>query len=101
MMRIRLLVTSLALCASTSLLAQPRPSSLDMTCAEAQAYVLARGAAVLGTGGSTFDRFVRDRSFCQATEITETQFVPTRSNASCAVGFRCIERSQGDNKGDG
>src|SRR3954463_3296195 len=43
---------------SASAEAQPRPSTVAMTCPQAAHLVAARGAIVLGTGGFTFDRFV-------------------------------------------
>src|SRR5215210_1173727 len=55
-----------------------RPSTTAMTCQQAAGLVYARGAIVLGTGGYTYDRFVRDQSFCQITEATERAWVPTR-----------------------
>jgi hypothetical protein len=72
-------------------LAQGRPSTLDMTCGQARSFLAARGAAVLGTGGYTYDRFVRDRSFCEPTQVTRNAFVPTRDTPECLVGYRCIE----------
>ncbi|WP_245442609.1 hypothetical protein [Methylobacterium terrae] len=92
-----LLVTSTvgAFCAfattSTAALAQGRPSTLAMTCGQARSLLAARGAAVLGTGGYTYDRFVRDRSFCEPTQVTRNAFVPTRDTPDCLVGYRCIE----------
>jgi hypothetical protein len=68
-----------------------RPSTLDMTCGQARGFLATRGAAVLGTGGYTYDRFVRDRSFCEPTQITKNAFVPTRDTPECLVGYRCIE----------
>lgn len=65
-----------------------------MTCQQARGFVTSRGAAVLGTGGMTYDRFVRDRRYCEATEITSNAFVPTRDNPQCLIGYRCLEPSQ-------
>ncbi|BCM84475.1 hypothetical protein mvi_29360 [Methylobacterium indicum] len=70
---------------------QGRPSTLAMTCGQARNFLAARGAAVLGTGGYTYDRYVRDRSFCEPTEITKNAVVPTRDTPECLVGYRCIE----------
>lgn len=78
----------------TTALAQPRPNSTAMTCQQARGFVTNRGAAVLGTGGMTYDRFVRDRRYCEVTEITSNAFVPTRDNPQCQIGYRCIEPSQ-------
>jgi hypothetical protein len=87
----------LALCISaTAALAQTRPASTAMNCGQAARLISSRGAVVLGTGGYTYDRFVADRSFCQATEITVSAFVPTRDNPQCFVGYRCKEPSRDD-----
>jgi hypothetical protein len=61
-------VTIAATVLTTAAAAQNRPSTTAMTCHQAASLVYARGAIVLGTGGYTYDRFVRDRSFCQITE---------------------------------
>ncbi|MGY2049865.1 hypothetical protein [Methylobacterium sp. JK268] len=68
---------------------QERPDSTALRCAEAARLVAGRGAIVLGTGGFTYDRFVRDRSFCGSQEITERALVPSRDDRSCFVGYRC------------
>ena len=60
-------VANLALAAgliSTSAVAQPRPSTVDMRCAQAAGIVAAQGAIVLDTGGFTYDRFVSDVGHC-------------------------------------
>lgn len=80
--------------------AAQRLSTTDLTCGQARAVVQRQGAAVLGTGGPTFDRFVRDRSFCEATEIGKRAFVPTREGPGCFVGFTCYEPGRGDRFGD-
>ena len=51
--------------------------------------VFASGAIVLGTGGSTYDRFVRDRTFRQMTEYAQTAYVPSLETPVCFVGYRC------------
>ena len=63
-----LLAVALSLTAAEAL-AQARPLSTRMSCRQAAGLVHARGALVLGTGVHTYDRFVRDRSFCEITEI--------------------------------
>ena len=77
-----------------------RASTTAMTCGQARSFIQAQGAAVIGTGGQTYDRYVRDRSFCEATEVTKTSFVPTRDTASCFIGYRCIEPGRDDWLGD-
>ena len=89
-------VTIAATLLTTAAVAQNRPSTTAMTCQQAASLVYARGAIVLGTGGYTYDRFVRDRSFCQVTEALESAWVPTRDTPTCFVGYRCYEPSRDD-----
>jgi ABC-type sugar transport system substrate-binding protein len=86
------LAFALALAAAGAL-AQPRPQSTAMTCRQAAALVSSRGAVVLGTGGHTYDRYVRDRGFCAITEATKPGFAPTLDDPQCFVGYRCFEPS--------
>ena len=82
------------LCVSAgATLAQSRPSTPQLTCEAARGVVQSRGAAVLSTGGSTFDRFVRDQSFCFHGQVLKATFVPTVNNSQCLVGFRCFDPS--------
>ena len=90
-MKTVLLSLTIALSIATSAVAQPRPSTVNMSCRQAAGLVASRGAIVLGTGGYTYDRFVRDRSFCQVTEVTEPVWVPAGDTPQCLVGYRCIE----------
>ncbi len=92
----RLIVLSATLSAASPALAQGRPSTVAMSCAQATRLVASQGAIVLGTGGPTYDRFVRDRSFCEATEIARRAFRPTRDSAACLIGYTCYEPSGDD-----
>lgn len=74
-------------------LAQERPSSLALPCARVRELVVQRGAMLLGTGGATFDRYVADRRYCQASERVEQSFAPTLDDPQCPVGYRCKEQS--------
>ena len=69
--------------------AEIRPSTVDRPCRASRQLVIAKGAVVLGTGGFTFDRFVRDDRFCQLDEYPEPAFVPSRDTPRCFVGYRC------------
>lgn len=89
----------LALALAGPAAAQGRPSSLALTCEGARRLVLARGAVLLGTGGQTFDRYVSDRRFCEATEALRRSFVPTRDTSACFVGYRCYEPGRSDSFG--
>lgn len=69
--------------------AQPRPMTPGIGCAQAQQLVLRNGAIVLGTGTYTYDRYVRDLSFCQIDESLRAAWVPTRDAPQCFVGYTC------------
>jgi hypothetical protein len=82
----------LALATPSLALAQVRASTTAMTCAAAQTTVARAGAIVLGSGGSTYDRFVIAESYCTRDELTEPAFAPTTDNPQCLVGYRCREK---------
>lgn len=83
---------ALALAAMTGFVAaQGRPSTVQMTCAQARALVARHGAIVLGTGGQTFDRFVAHRGFCPVTDVTQPAWVRSRDARQCFVGYRCVD----------
>lgn len=91
---LRTVAVAAALLASTNAaVPQGRPSTPDLSCGQASALVSARGGIVLGTGGSSYDRFVSGTRFCQPTETTEAAFVPTRDQRLCFIGYRCKDRS--------
>ena len=83
-----------AVLAAGGALAQQRPSTVSRPCAASQRDVRLNGAIVLGTGGYTYDRFVRDRSFCQIDEDLEPAFVPSRDSQACFIGYRCKSQSR-------
>ena len=85
----RILIAVLALGLAGAELAQGRPQSPARSCAANRQSVLANGAIVLGTGGYTYDRFVRDRGFCQFDEYADPAWVPARDTPQCFVGYRC------------
>ncbi len=85
----RMVLVLSVLASASSVQAQTRPQTPSMTCDQARRIVFSRGAVVLGTGGFTYDRFVRDRSFCEINETGELAVVPTRDTPQCPVGYRC------------
>ncbi len=85
----RMAVLLAATLAASSAYAQTRPMTPSLTCNQARGIVFSRGAIVLGTGTHTYDRYVRDRSFCEINESTELALVPTRDTPQCPVGYRC------------
>lgn len=74
---------------ATQALAQSRPFSPALACGQAQRLVLARGAVVIGTGPYTYDRYVRDRGFCEINEYLEPAYVPSADTPQCFVGYIC------------
>lgn len=93
---LRALPLALMLTASATSAQAQRPSTTAMSCGQAQSLVTRQGGIVLGTGGQTYDRFVRDRSFCEVTEITVPAYAPAGDTPRCFVGYRCIEPGRGD-----
>ena len=85
----RTVLSLLLLLAAGIATAEARPSTTNRSCSTNRQSVAANGAIVLGTGGHTYDRFVRNRSFCEFDERAEPAFVPSRDKASCFIGYRC------------
>lgn len=96
----RRLFTLTLILAALPATAQTRPDTTTMTCGQARGTVARAGGIVLGTGGPTYDRFVRDRRFCEPTEFTKAAFAPTRDNPRCFVGYTCFEPGASDWPGD-
>jgi len=90
-MRRTLLIALAALLAGTAI-AEARPSTVTMSCAQAAATVARAGAVVLTTGAHTYDRFVASQSFCLAEELAEVARAPTTDSSDCAVGYICRHR---------
>jgi hypothetical protein len=65
--------------------AQSGPTTLSMTCAQARGAVTSQGAIVLRTGPTTYDRYVRDSSFCALQETAWPAWVRTADIAQCPV----------------
>jgi hypothetical protein len=78
-----------ALLAATPTLARERASTTAMTCKAANALVTQRGAVVLGSGGSSYDRYVRSETLCPTGLYGRAAFVPTRDNPQCYIGYYC------------
>ena len=68
-----------------------RPDARSMSCAQARALVLSRGAVVMSTGQHTYARFVATAQFCQRSEILDRAWVSTGDGTRCDVGFVCKE----------
>jgi len=71
-----------------------RPATPSMSCSAAAALVAQRGAIVLTTGPNTYDRYVRDLSFCAGSEELKPEWVRTRDKAQCFIGYTCFVPSR-------
>jgi len=95
MINIKAALASLAIVSlSTGAMAQSEPSTLSMTCARARAIVSSRGAVVLHTGPTTYDRFVRDDNFCDEDEAAPLAYVRTADVAECPIGRVCSSQDR-------
>ncbi|MFG1348222.1 hypothetical protein [Xanthobacter autotrophicus] len=90
------LITALA---ASPIQAQARPDSLTLSCQEAAALVNASGAIVLGTGPNIYDRYVREIRFCSGAEQLKAEWVKTRDNPQCFIGYTCYVPSRDNNLG--
>ena len=66
-----------------------RPSTLNMTCAQARGFVASSGGVVMSTGQHTFQRFVASPGYCALGEHAETGWAPTLDARRCRVGYYC------------
>ncbi|HEV2571858.1 hypothetical protein [Methylocella sp. CPCC 101449] len=88
-----ILTAAVILTTSTALMAQGRPDSLMMTCAQAAGLVRSNGAAVVGSGPSLYDRYVSSRAYCTPMQYIDPAWVPTRDVQACNIGYLCRERA--------
>jgi hypothetical protein len=85
----RILAMLALACIATSALAQARPSTVNRPCASSRQLVFSQGAIVLSTGPNTYDRYVRDLSFCEPNQYLSPAVVPAFDTPQCPVGYRC------------
>ena len=71
--------------------AQARQATPRIACADAMELVKRGGDVTIAVGNAPPERIVRDRSFCDLSEIAELRLVPTRDNPQCPIGYRCRE----------
>ncbi|WP_137933944.1 hypothetical protein [Mesorhizobium comanense] len=87
--RITLLTAIGAVLAATSV-AEARPDSRAMSCAQVQATIQSHRAVVLTTGPNTYDRYVRQfGNECDWPEVPMSAYIPSR-DGKCPV-YRCQE----------
>lgn len=75
-------------------MAQPRPLTPAMSCIQAREIVGVEGAAVLGTGPFTYDRYVLHGGYCSYMQTTRPALVPTLDTPQCFVGYLCVDRNR-------
>ena len=69
--------------------AAAQTQSRTLSCAQAAALIQTKGAVVLATSPTLYDRYVRDRTFCVYDQDTRPEWVPTRDNLQCFIGYSC------------
>jgi hypothetical protein len=74
---------------STEAIAQSAGTTLSMTCNQARGIVASQGAVVLHTSPTTYDRYVRDSSFCGVASVARPVWVRTADAAQCPIGGVC------------
>lgn len=99
-MRKIVVLTGAVLLAGEALLAAAGPvaaqtPSITLTCAQAAGIIQKQGQAVFATSRTLYDRYVRDRSFCVYDQDTRPEWVPTRDNPQCFIGYTCFEPFRG------
>ncbi|RLP81475.1 hypothetical protein D9R14_00205 [Xanthobacter tagetidis] len=86
---------SVALLVASIGAAHAMTKSTSLTCAQAAELVQKRGAVVMATSPTLYDRYVRDQSFCLYDQQLRPEWVPTRDVKQCYVGFTCFEPFRG------
>jgi len=76
--------------------AQARINTMSMTCAQAKNVVVQRGAVILGNAARRYDRYVATRAYCTPQEIIMPDWIQTRDNPQCFVGYRCKDANYPD-----
>nr|WP_027061200.1 hypothetical protein [Mesorhizobium loti] len=92
MLTCRIMLCTAAMVIAATNLANARPETHKMTCAQTQALIQSQHATVLSTGPNTYDRYVRQfGSECDAPYVPMVDYVPA-SDGQCMV-YRCEEPS--------
>ena len=91
--RISVAAVLLLVATSVDAWAQSHPSTLRMSCTQAQGLVASQRAIVLNTGPVTYDRYVGSYGYCERGETIDPAWVPTADTAQCPIGYRCITRT--------
>ncbi|MEP9355248.1 hypothetical protein ABLE93_16795 [Xanthobacter sp. KR7-65] len=90
---------ALALVTASTGAASARPDSLAMTCRQTASLVAQQGGVVIGTGPNIYDRYVSSLAFCSGAEQLKPEWVKTRDNPQCFIGYTCFVPTR-DNFGE-
>ncbi|MBZ9797772.1 hypothetical protein [Mesorhizobium sp. ES1-4] len=86
--RVPILLTAMSVVLAATGLAEARPDSRSMSCAEIRAAIQSHRAVVLTTGPNTYDRYVRQfGNECDWPEVPMSAYIPSR-DGDCPV-YRC------------
>jgi hypothetical protein len=75
--------------------AMARPAAYKMSCRDATDLIARKGAVVLSTSNTTYERFVRDQGFCERGEQITPAWVHSSDIAICVIGYTCEEPVSG------
>ncbi|MCP8940858.1 hypothetical protein NK718_20215 [Alsobacter sp. SYSU M60028] len=81
----RAILAAILTLAAAPALAQSRPDTLTMTCAQTQALVKSKGSIVLGSGQFFYDLYVASVTYCPIGEVTRVMFVKTKDQPACPL----------------
>lgn len=70
--------------------------AVPQTCAGLAGLVKSQGSLVVGDNPRTYQRYVRDQTFCAYQQVATPAWVPMPDNPQCFVGYTC-----GDSNNDG
>lgn len=94
-MMMRAVVAGVLVALASAASAQGMTRSTELSCAQAARLIAEKGAVVLATSPTLYDRYVRDLSFCMYDQQLKPEWVPTRDNPQCFIGYTCFEPSRG------
>lgn len=70
------------------------PAAYKLTCSAAAALVSQRGAVVMEDSPSTYQRYVSDSRYCYVENMLRPEWIATRDNSACFVGYICAQRER-------
>ena len=76
---------------SAPALAQSRPDTRGMTCVQARAIVQSRGAVILSTSDTTYDRYVSTQLSCEKGQQLNPAYERTLDYQACHIGYTCYD----------